>query len=106
MMLADGRYPPRASCYLAQQAAEKALKAVLIGARTQFAFTHDLEALRERLPDRSAARHITVDLDRLIQWVRESRYPHDGPEANVADAQVAVAAARTVVEAARHDLGV
>ena len=38
-------------CWLSQQAAEKALKAALVLEGTEFPFTHDLDALRNRIPD-------------------------------------------------------
>lgn len=41
---------PRHVCWLAQQAAEKALKAALVLEDIAFPFTHDLDALRNRLP--------------------------------------------------------
>ena len=36
-------------CWLSQQAAEKDLKAALVLEGTEFPFTHDLDALRNRL---------------------------------------------------------
>jgi len=43
--------PPRHACYLAQQAAEKALKAALIFLQVEFPFRHDLDELRDLLPE-------------------------------------------------------
>ena len=48
------RFPdavPRHICWLAQQAAEKALKAALILEGVEFPYRHDLDALRNLLPD-------------------------------------------------------
>lgn len=42
--------PPRNACYLAQQCAEKALKAVMIAANIELLRTHDLDALFQRSP--------------------------------------------------------
>ena len=47
----QGSFAPRQSCFQAQQAAEKAIKAVLVFLQTEFPFTHDLDRLRALLPD-------------------------------------------------------
>ena len=43
--------PPRQSCWCAQQSAEKALKAVLIFLEIDFPRAHDLNVLRNLVPD-------------------------------------------------------
>ena len=43
--------PPRQSCWCAQQSAEKALKAVLIFLQIDFPRTHDLDTLRDLVPE-------------------------------------------------------
>ena len=45
-LLADADFIPRHACWLAQQAAEKALKAALVSETVSFPFRHDLDALR------------------------------------------------------------
>ena len=45
-LLAQAHIPPRQACWHAQQAAEKALKAVLIFLQIDFPRTHDLNVLR------------------------------------------------------------
>lgn len=42
---------PRHACFLAQQAAEKALKSALVFLQVEYPFLHDLDAIRSRLPD-------------------------------------------------------
>jgi HEPN domain-containing protein len=42
---------PRRVCWLAQQAAEKAIKAVLVFLQIDFPRSHDLDALRNLVPD-------------------------------------------------------
>ena len=49
-LLRDPDHYPRQVCFLAQQAAEKALKAVLVLLEIEFPFTHDLDRLREMVP--------------------------------------------------------
>src|SRR5690606_41165325 len=49
-LLANPDHYPRQVCYLAQQAAEKALKAALVREQVDFPFSHDLDRLRNLLP--------------------------------------------------------
>lgn len=66
---------PRHVASLAQQSAEKALKALVVLAGGSPPKTHDLEHLRSMLPDRSRARHRPADLDRLSTYGVRARYP-------------------------------
>jgi HEPN domain-containing protein len=50
-LLRDTDHYPRQVCFLAQQAAEKALKAVLVLLEIEFPFKHDLDRLRDLLPE-------------------------------------------------------
>ena len=83
-------------CWLSQQAAEKALKAALVLEGTEFPFTHDLDALRNRLPEDWQVRTTHADLAELTQWAVETRYPGDWPEATEPDAIRSEAEARAV----------
>ena len=56
---------PRHACWLCQQAAEKALKAALVLEGIEFSFTHDLDALRNRLPENWSVRTTHADLAEL-----------------------------------------
>ena len=87
---------PRHACWLSQQAAEKALKAALILEEVDFSFTHDLDALRNLLPDGWAVRDTHADMAELTEWAVETRYPGDWPEHTDADATRAVSQARSV----------
>ena len=49
--------PPRQACWHAQQAAEKALKAALIFLQIDFRRTHDLNVLRDLLPEELATQN-------------------------------------------------
>jgi HEPN domain-containing protein len=97
---------PREACYLAQQAAEKALKAALIFQSVEFPLTHDLDRLQTLFPAgwRVVSEH--PDLSRLSGWVIEARYPGDWPDATDADAQQAVAQAEAVLASVQRDLQV
>ena len=100
---ADNGLAPRHRCMLAQQAAEKALKAGLIILDVDPPRTHNLELLADMLPEPWQVRRVSNDLGRLSLWVVESRYPGDWPDATGAEADVAVTTAREVVDAIDAD---
>ena len=87
---------PRHACWLCQQAAEKALKAALVLEGIEFSFTHDLDALRNRLPESWSVRTTHSDLAELTEWAVETRYPGDWPEPTDADAARAELEARAI----------
>ena len=88
--------PARNACYLAQQCAEKALKAALIAAEVEVMRTHDLDALVQRLPKQLQNGFVIFDLSWLSEWCVEARYPGDWPEANTTDATQAITIAENV----------
>ena len=88
--------PPRQICWHAQQAAEKALKAALIFLQIDFRRTHDLNILRDLLPDSWQLKTALPNLDDLNKWAVEARYPEKMREATKAEASKAVEQARTV----------
>jgi len=95
---------PRHACWLAQQAAEKALKAVLVFLQIDFPWRHDLDALRNLIPDGWQLKAAHPDLASLTEWAVEARYPGDWPEATEADACAAVQQARAVWASVCADL--
>jgi HEPN domain-containing protein len=97
-LLAEGSFVPRHICWLAQQAAEKTLKAALVLEGIEFPFRHDLDALRNLLPDSWPVRREHPDLAELTEWAVEARYPGDWPEATTADAERAGVQARALYE--------
>lgn len=70
---ADDELPQRAACFHAQQAAEKALKALLVQLSIPFRKTHDLVLLREMLPLDFQISVDVEDLARLNPWAIEGR---------------------------------
>ncbi len=102
--MVEAMNPPRHACLLAQQAGEKALKALLIVVRTPFPKTHDLDRLRTLLPDGLVSKDTPPDLSTLSEWAVESRYPGSWPEASAEDASVAIEEASAVLQAVRDDL--
>lgn len=90
---------PRTACFLAQQSAEKALKAISVLKGLHVIRTHDLDALSESLPDTESARFEDFNLAWLTEWSVESRYPGDWQEACREDAEKAVTIATEVINA-------
>ena len=90
--------PPRYACWFAQQAAEKALKAALVLEGLGVPLTHDLRAIRNRLPSEWPTGPAQEALALLTVWGSQSRYPEDWPEPAPADATRAAAEARAIYE--------
>lgn len=67
---------PEQLCFHAQQATEKALKAVLVSRGLEFPLTHDLEALLEILKGAGVPLPAAMnDIDELTPYAVEPRYP-------------------------------
>lgn len=88
---------------LAQQSVEKAIKAILVFLTLDFPRHHDLDALRNLVPDDWQLKTEHTDLADLTEWAIEARYPGDWPDATEADARAAVTQARAVWESIRAD---
>ena len=82
----------------AHQAAEKALKTVLIIESMRVLRTHDLAALRGLQNERTADSVQDSELDWLTQQATGLRYPGDWIAADRADAERAIAIARAIVD--------
>lgn len=93
-LLTDRLSAPRHVCWLSQQAAEKALKAALVLEEIDFPYTHDLNVLRNLLPDSWILRADHSELADLTEWAVEARYPGEWPEATESDAVRAESEAR------------
>lgn len=95
-LLRQPHVPPRQACWFAQQSTEKALKAVLIFLQIDFRRTHDLNVLRDLVPESWELKTAHPDLSDLTRWAAEARYPEDTPETTSTDASEAVEQARAV----------
>jgi HEPN domain-containing protein len=62
-------------CFHAQQAAEKALKAVLLAIGVDFPKTHDIQALLSLLPPEETAPEVVRSAPALTPYAVEFRYP-------------------------------
>src|SRR4051794_15919007 len=100
---ANAAIVPRHACWLAQQAAEKALKAALIFLQIDFPFSHDLDVLRNLLPSDWSVRARHPALAELTEWAVGARYPGEAPNPNVDDSRHAVQQARGLVDSLERD---
>lgn len=88
---------PRIVAFQAQQAVEKALKAALILEGVEPRRTHDLDDLRDRLPDDWRVKRRMPELGRLSDYAAESRYPDDMTPVTAVQSATAVRQAIAVV---------
>jgi HEPN domain-containing protein len=95
---------PRGACAWAQQAAEKAIKALLVDRDVDPPKHHDLDRLTDRLPDDDRIDLMAIDLPELTRWAIEGRYPDDLDEATTADALRAIALSERVLDLAIREL--
>jgi HEPN domain-containing protein len=102
-MFNEGGFVYRHICFLAQQAAEKALKAIFVYLQVDYPWKHDLDALRNLLPDDWPVKRQYPDLARLTEWAVEARYPGDWQEASVQDAKIACMEARGVIDSVTQE---
>jgi HEPN domain-containing protein len=100
----DPGFVARIPCYLAEQAAEKAIKAGLTALGVPFRWIHDLDALALALPPTWAIHKANLPLAVLTQWATETRYPGSLPDPTVGDATASVATAQRVLDLISADL--
>ncbi len=94
---------PRHVCFDAQQAAEKAIKAICLAEAVTFPYTHDLPRLADLLAPAARPSATAEQLQELTLWATAQRYPGDD-EAEWPDAERAVEVAETVVADARANV--
>jgi len=89
--------PYRIACLLAQQAAEKAIKAVLVAEDVDPPKLHDLRRLLERCASPIMSELNEPALEDLSRWSIAGRYPADVDEGTAGDAEACLAAASRVL---------
>ena len=102
-LILDHDQVPRAACFNAQQCAEKSIKAALVFLQIPFPKTHDLNRLRDLLPEGWTVKEMP-HLGGLSAWAVEPRYPGDVIEATRQDAEQAVKLAGDIHETTLEDL--
>ncbi len=95
---------PRHICAFAQQAAEKALKTALVLEQIDFPKTHDLDLLKNLLPDSWGVKHNYPQLGILTDWFLVSRYPILRENLTEANAREALELARAIWHSILQDL--
>lgn len=101
------------ACFHAQQAAEKALKAVLYGDGERPVLGHSLADLGARVEEQHGSyAPFRADAAKLDRFYVPTRYPNGLPEGgdpsevfDAADARSAIATARRVIDFVRGELG-
>lgn len=96
-------FEPRHVCFSAQQAVEKAVKALYVLRSVPFPFSHDLAMLVRSLPAGAVLSVASDELEWLTQWATSTRYP-GGEEPTWADAERAAMVADRVVGDVRASL--
>jgi len=103
-LLEKGDFFPRQICFLAQQAGEKALKAILILLGINFPKIHDLDRIRELIPEGWEVKEKFPELYDLSVWAVESRYPGHTPDVTEGEARDTLHLAKSVFEAVSAEL--
>ncbi len=104
-LAAEESLPTWGACFHAQQAAEKAFKALLVDAGVDPPRTHNLVTLAGLLPERA---HVSADdptLAALSRWAIQGRYPANLDDPTPSDTEWAMGAARDVFDDASRWLG-
>ena len=92
-------------CFHTQQAAEKAIKALLIQHGIQFPYVHDLAALLTRLEKATGDLPDSIrQAERLTQFAVEARYPGTAPPVGEGSYREAVELAGEVLRWAEKQL--
>lgn len=92
-------------CFHAQQAAEKAIKAVLIRRGIPFPYVHDLAALLTLLEKATGELPNCIrEAERLTQFAVEARYPGAAPPVGEGEYAEAIKVASEVVRWAEKQL--
>lgn len=86
-----------AACFHAQQATEKALKAVLVAYGIDFPRSHALERLIALMPAEPASTFDFEAVAELTPWAVAGRYPEDIPSPDLATTRRLIHAAKTVL---------
>jgi len=103
-LLDSGEFFPRQICFSAQQAGEKALKAILVFLEIPFPNTHDLDRIRELIPEGWQIKQRFPELYDLSVWAVESRYPGATPDVMEYEARETLHLAESVFDAVKVEL--
>ena len=102
VLLRDGSAALRIAGFLAQQAAEKALKDGLLAANAAVPKIHGLSQLHASYPPADAPDIDHDDFDILDPWIIDGRYAADLPDLGAIEAGELLAAAQRIIDQVRH----
>jgi HEPN domain-containing protein len=103
-LLESDDFFPRQICFFAQQCAEKSIKAILVFEEMAFPKSHDLDRLRDLIPDGWKFKETFQDLAELTIWAIESRYPGNTPDVVESEARETLQLAEAVFDAVKEEL--
>lgn len=103
-LLKSKEFFPLQVCFLSQQCAEKAIKAILIFEEVNFPKIHDLDRLRDFFPKGWKVKEQFQDLAELTIWAVESRYPGDMPDVTEQEARETLRLAGAVFDTVSTEL--
>ena len=103
-LLDSEEFFPRQICFFAQQCAEKAIKAILVFEEVSFRKNHDLDRLRDLIPEGWKVKAQFPDLAELTIWSVESRYPGNTPDITENEARGTLKLAESVFDAVSTEL--
>ena len=103
--LNSGTSTPRNVCRLSQHASERALKVAFVLEGMDFPHIHDLDTLRNSLPEGWPIKKLYPDLAWLTECITESMHIEDWPELTGADASYALSVARSICDSVGAELG-
>ena len=96
---------PEILCFHAQQAVEKALKAVLVDRSTDFPYTHDIEELLATLEESGVPCPVaSPEANRLTRYAVLTRYPGLAEAVTVEEYQSALLLAERILEWANDQI--
>ena len=97
-LLESKEFFPLQICFLSQQCAEKAIKAILVFENVNFPKVHDLDRLHDLIPRGWKVKQKFPDLAELTIWAVEARYPADMPAVMEKEAREAFLLAKAVFD--------
>ena len=106
MGVGNGNVLPATLCFHAQQAAEKALKAVLIHCGLEFPKTHSIRLLVDLLPSAVGKHALLDDAAALTDYAVSFRYPGESEPPEQDEVSAALRLAADVLAWARKACGV
>ena len=104
LLLERGEFFPRQICFMSQQSGEKALKAILGYLEIHFPKIHDLDRLRELIPEGWRVKERFPELYALCVWSVESRYPGHTPDVTEQEARETLQLAKSLFDTVSTEL--